>query len=378
MKKRIMLEAVWGSNWIGGVYYVRNMCFSLMKNAYINENYEIFIHTLPENRKLFIPMVNPDHVVCTEGYRGLSAGFQKKSIYRKFGIDIMFPLLERVYIPSKVKEIAWIPDFQHLYYPDFFSSKDYNSRENKYNSFVDDKYPLVLSSNAALTDFMGHYSSTKEKVFVIPFVSYIEDMIRSCNDDYSTRVLEKYRIAKGKYAVIMNQFWKHKNHVVVFEAIKKYYYEHMDDQFVFVFTGKVEDYRDKEYSKKIKQMIKDPIVKTHTKILGFIDRKEQIAIMKNAEYVIQPSLFEGWGTVLEDSKVLDKTVLLSDIPVHHEQMTEKCILFNPNDHEQLARLIEQENKKEHKDNINKGIMQMHKRSYQYSEKFEKMLRELEV
>ena len=39
---------------------------------------------------------------------------------------------------------------------------------------------------------------------------------------------------------------------------------------------------------------------------------------------MQPSLCEGWGTVLEDAKVLDKAVLLSDIPVHREQKNENA------------------------------------------------------
>ena len=44
-------------------------------------------------------------------------------------------------------------------------------------------------------------------------------------------------------------------------------------------------------------------------------------------------------TVLEDAKVLDKAVLLSDIPVHREQKNEKCTLFDPHDPDALADLI---------------------------------------
>ena len=57
------------------------------------------------------------------------------------------------------------------------------------------------------------------------------------------------------------------------------------------------------------------------------------------KFIVQPSLCEGWGTVLEDAKVLDKAVLLSDIPVHREQKNEKCTLFDPHDPDALADLI---------------------------------------
>jgi glycosyltransferase involved in cell wall biosynthesis len=108
-------------------------------------------------------------------------------------------------------------------------------------------------------------------------------------------------------------------------------------------------------------------------VLGFIDRTEQLVIMKNSEYVIQPSLFEGWGTVVEDAKVLDKTILLSDIPVHREQMNEKCILFDPYDPVELAELIAIETKKEHHDDIKKGLEDMHARAKEYSKGFQRLL-----
>ena len=70
-----------------------------------------------------------------------------------------------------------------------------------------------------------------------------------------------------------------------------------------------------------------------------MNRKKQLCIMKNAAFIVQPSLCEGWGTVLEDAKVVDKAVLLSDIPVHREQKNEKCTRFDPHDPDALADLI---------------------------------------
>lgn len=135
----------------------------------------------------------------------------------------------------------------------------------------------------------------------------------------------------------------------------------------------MEDYRAPEYIEELKKFFELPVISAHTILTGFIDRQEQIIIMKNAEYMIQPSLFEGWGTVVEDAKVLDKTVLLSDIPIHREQRNGKCILFDPYNPEQLADLIEKENKKEHREDIEAGILDMQKRAKEYSAGFQKIL-----
>jgi hypothetical protein len=55
--------------------------------------------------------------------------------------------------------------------------------------------------------------------------------------------------------------------------------------------------------------------------------------------VIQPSLFEGWSTVVEDARCLGKKLILSDFPVHLEQDPPGSVFFDRNSPEQLADLI---------------------------------------
>ena len=90
-------------------------------------------------------------------------------------------------------------------------------------------------------------------------------------------------------------------------------------------------------------------------------------VMKNASFLIQPSLFEGWGTVLEDAKVLDKRVILSDISVHYEQKYEKCVLFRATDAEDLANRILENIGKRQDDNLNLGIERMRNDAKKYSQ-----------
>ena len=62
--------------------------------------------------------------------------------------------------------------------------------------------------------------------------------------------------------------------------------------------------------------------------------------MKNSIFVLQPSLFEGWGTVVEDAKALDKIIVMSDIKVHYEQKNTKCIIFAKDNCDELADIID--------------------------------------
>ena len=70
--------------------------------------------------------------------------------------------------------------------------------------------------------------------------------------------------------------------------------------------------------------------------LGFIDRIDQLLLMKNAQAIIQPSFFEGWSTVVEDAKALNQTLIVSNIEVHKEQLEDKGYFFSPNDYNELA------------------------------------------
>ena len=51
---------------------------------------------------------------------------------------------------------------------------------------------------------------------------------------------------------------------------------------------------------------------------------------------MQPSLFEGWSTVVEDAKCLNKFIFLSDLPVHREQNPANVCFFDPYDEDALT------------------------------------------
>ena len=58
-------------------------------------------------------------------------------------------------------------------------------------------------------------------------------------------------------------------------------------------------------------------------------RAEQLLLMKYAQAVIQPSLFEGWSTVIEDAISLQVPVIASNLPVNIEQLGDRGVYFDP-------------------------------------------------
>jgi glycosyltransferase involved in cell wall biosynthesis len=64
--------------------------------------------------------------------------------------------------------------------------------------------------------------------------------------------------------------------------------------------------------------------------------------MKGAVALLQPSLYEGWSTLVEESKALGRFVILSDLPVHREQITTNVAFFDPYNADELADKIVQQ------------------------------------
>lgn len=82
--------------------------------------------------------------------------------------------------------------------------------------------------------------------------------------------------------------------------------------------------------------MKENHLENDIKILGFIDRKEQLCLMQHSYAIVQPSLFEGWSTVVEDAKALNKFIFVSNLDVHLEQQPKNACFFNATNEDELV------------------------------------------
>ena len=102
-------------------------------------------------------------------------------------------------------------------------------------------------------------------------------------------------------------------------------------------SGQLQDKFGSTYVNNIKSFVAQNNLNKCIKILGFIDRSEQLRLMKESYAIIQPSLFEGWSTVVEDAKAMNKFIFLSNLPVHKEQSPVNACYFDPHDIDDLTK-----------------------------------------
>lgn len=233
------------------------------------------------------------------------------------------------------RTVNWIPDFQHLHIPEMFSKEEIIYRNRKYLETIEKSDCIILSSNNTLVDFKNFAPKHTQKAVVMHFVSYIDKSTYKENKIINIR--KKYKIV-GKFFYAPNQFWKHKNHGIILEAINLLKKERKN--IVVIFSGYQVDKRDKTYYSRIISLIDKYKLNNNVKILGFINHSEVLQLMRYSISVINPSLFEGWSTTVEEVKSLGKNIILSNIEVHKEQNPSEAIYFDPHNPKELAEILD--------------------------------------
>ena len=269
-------------------------------------------------RQMLRRVINKDRVV--------------ERLFTKYRIDVVFHsglFGTRFSFPC----VNWIADFQHLHMPEMFTRREMRLRDRQFKAFARMSKRLVVSSESARKDFesfMPDYPDYQGHVDVMRFV------VRLPEDVYDGRPLDKLRQydVPEKFFHLPNQFWKHKNHLVVIQALKLLK-ERKSEIFV-VCTGNISDYRNPGYFDFLKKEIYTSGIGGQIALLGLVPLDHLYAFMRQSVAILNPSLFEGWSTTVEEAKSLGKKVLLSDIPVHHEQDPPEGTYFNPTNPDDLT------------------------------------------
>jgi hypothetical protein len=71
-----------------------------------------------------------------------------------------------------------------------------------------------------------------------------------------------------------------------------------------------------------------------------VSYNEVISLIYHSTLIINPSFFEGWSTTVEEAKLLNKKIILSDIKTHLEQNPDNAVYFDPKKPNELAKRIE--------------------------------------
>jgi glycosyltransferase involved in cell wall biosynthesis len=231
---------------------------------------------------------------------------------------------------ARLPTLAWIPDLQHRRMPAFFEAREREIRARFYAEQCAYATRVIVSSRAAQKDLQEFYPAAAEKSRVLQFVAATPDPASLPSRE---SLSAKYGIS-GPYFFLPNQFWAHKNHAVVIEALSVL--KRDGPSLPVLATGNTEDPRQPGHFSRLMDRVAQLGLEREFRPLGLVPYADLMGLMWNAVAVINPSNFEGWSTSVEEAKSLGKRVILSDIEVHREQAPAGGVYFAADDPSVLA------------------------------------------
>lgn len=342
-KLHICLNMVHDPTWLGGILYIQNLIRAisqLPENE--TKNIKLSLAVFKANAKLAEPVQD----LVAQVYAGNVAEYSylkackllaeyvpliPLQILNPRSYDFVYPDL--LGARAAYKWGAWFCDLQHCHFPHLFSQNQLDKRNAELQRMADNAPVIVASSEMASMDFCDRYPQASDRTMVMHFTSFVNPKWFE-SDPQITQ--SKYQLP-DRFFLVSNQFWKHKDHAVIIEALAILKQRHIYP--IVVCTGTLSDYRNPDYFNQLLERIEELELQKQFIILGVIPRIDQIQLMRRCLAVIQPSLFEGWSSVIEDARSLGKPVIASDFPVHIEQNTPNSYFFECGNAEALAELI---------------------------------------
>ena len=352
--------AVWGAHlsWDGGIdflYYLVNTLTAVKKDYNLNFFLILPYDSVSELKFFVINAINSIKRGALPGYKkqGINDKIRKafknsdiEIVYynylendlekqlKKINADVLFPVIKKFSAKISTPWIGYIPDLQHISFSNFFSAEEKIHRDKRYTTLLNCSKVVIVNSVSVKDELKNHYAA-KDNVFSLSFCPpEPQNNVR----DYSLADLViKYKLPK-RYFVICNQFWKHKNHGVAFQALKLLLESKIYNGVELFCTGKMQDERFPEYIDELTNYIIENGLEKKIHLLGFISKEDQMALIDNAIALIQPTLFEGGpgGGSVYNAITLGAPCIISDIEVNREISGENITFFEATSPDDLA------------------------------------------
>lgn len=343
---RVAFTMIGGRHWLGGYNYLLNLFRVLRKYGTGQIEPVLFVgEDFPESDLMPFATIGYD-IVRSAAFdrrrqrRSLASAMitgkdrEAERIFQAHNIDVVFEVARFLGWRLAFPTVAWIPDFQHRHLSYMFSKNAYWRRELGLRAQVKTGRMIMLSSEDARRSCEQFYPSSCGRTYVVRFAVQLDEAILAIDP-------EAVRVRHGlpeNYIYLPNQFWTHKNHRIVIEALALFPNSHV----VIASTGHGVDPRHPTLYEELRSLVNKKGLQEQFRFIGMVPYSDVIALMRGATAVVNPSLFEGWSTTVEEARALGVPLILSDIAVHQEQMGNAAQYFHPDSPEELATLLRQQ------------------------------------
>ncbi len=257
----------------------------------------------------------------------LVGAFEKKLLAH--GCGLVYFVMPSVISPAlqRLNHIITVWDLCHRDMPEFPEVRNFSqfySRDNYYHNHLSPAV-LVLADSVQLADAISRrYGVDRERVLPMPFApAPFLDSKRSLDID---EVLKKYGLVEG-YFFYPSQFWAHKNHIRILEALL--ILNESGIPLTIVFAGG--DQGNRGY---IERFVKQHNLNNQVRLLGFVAAEDMHGLYEGCQAVVMPTYFGPTNLPPLEAWMMGKPLIYSR--QCERQAGNAAILIDPDDASDLA------------------------------------------
>jgi glycosyltransferase involved in cell wall biosynthesis len=321
------------SHWTGGYNYLRNALRMLRLHESERLQPVLFLdpEVSPDDARLLAaevhePPIRAEWLASSRRgarfWKTLLSGSDAAAAhaFRKERIDVAFEAGEFFGVRFPIPALTWVADFQSHHLPQFFS------RRARWRTYLGRHLQLLgrrmilLSSRDAEQDCLRFLPRSHGQTLVVPFAVPQPALV-------ADQTIPRSHGLPDRYFYLPNQFWQHKNHRVVIDALA--IARAQAPEIVVAASGSTIDHRYPGFYDALRERVRALGLDESFRFLGLVPAPHVPQLALQSVAIVNPSLFEGWSTTVEEGKSLGVPLILSSIAVHREQAGDRARYFDP-------------------------------------------------
>jgi len=234
-------------------------------------------------------------------------------------------------------------DLQELHFPKNFSPRQRLWRRQLHVALLRRAGRVICESTYVKSDIMTAFGVPDERIAVIPAPP--QQQFQSALSERQIRAIRDRLRLPDKFIVYPAHYWRHKNHIRLFEALRMVADE--EPELKLVLTGNAAPVSGSNVLRQPNRINESEVVGAVDRLqlnnrvyhLGFVDREELQAIYQLAVALVMPSLFESISIPIYEAFQAGTPVAASNILAIPEQVGDGGLLFDPNSAQSIKSAI---------------------------------------
>lgn len=180
-------------------------------------------------------------------------------------------------------------ELQHLQYnffPEYKSYHNYDLREMVIKNFLQYAFKIITCVEKDKILLQKYYNALEDKIIVQPFVSRLPIIYEKKKEELNfNNFFKKFEKTNKKILFYPAQFWPHKNHRYIIEAIESIVNKNKITDFHVVFCG-FDKFHQLDFLKKI---IKEKEISDYFSFYDYLEDEEIISLYLNSYALVMPT-----------------------------------------------------------------------------------------